>query len=307
MRNKIIEYQKVYKSIINDLSNNSNVLGVTVFGSMVAGDVWEDSDIDLFVILNEVGDGIKDIYGEKSGISIHLKIMSKDEFLNFTDNNIGGSTIHRKFISSKLVVCNDSDISDNFTRVKYYNDVDRERWNLVYLGSLLKDINSCKKYIHNGKLYSPFTMLLNAIDNFSKLYLNYNGYLISKSSISILINLNDDCEILINNLMKDINHENIDNIIRYIEEFLNKNISSCCNVLLDFLCENLEGISSREMKYSELFKGFDIEFEEILGELFKRGIVEKNTREYKSISGQALVDEKIYKINLKQELDYGKI
>ena len=80
MRNKIIEYQKVYKSIINDLSNNSNVLGVTVFGSMVAGDVWEDSDIDLFVILNEVGDGIKDIYGEKSGISIHLKIISKEPF-----------------------------------------------------------------------------------------------------------------------------------------------------------------------------------------------------------------------------------
>lgn len=298
MRKKIIEYQKAYNSIIQSLKSNDSVLGVTVFGSMVTGDIWEDSDIDLFVIVNEATKGILDVYGEENNIPVHLKILSKDEFLNLTKNHIGGSTIHRKFISSKLVIAKDSDITNRFTYIKSYTDSEREKWNLAYLGKVLKDINSFKKCMHNGKIYSLFMTMMNTMDNFSRLYLNFNGYLVSKNSMSNLVNLNDECEVLVSNLMKEATKENMTALLDYMEIFLNENLTKCCNSLLDYLCENQAWLSSQEIKKSEFFKGFNIEVEEILGELEKINVVEKSHRDYKSLLGQTIIKEKVYKIKV---------
>lgn len=299
VKEKIVNYQKAYNAIIDSLRDNDSVIGVTVFGSIVTGDIWEDSDIDLFVIVKDNTEGIYDIYGEENNIPIHLKLLSKEEFINLSKNNTGGSTIHRKFISSKLVISKDSDITDKFTYIKYYTDNDREKWNLVYLGKLLKGMNACKKYMHNGKGYSLFMASISAIDNFSRLYLNFNGYLVSKNSTSNLINLNDDCEILFNNIMKEASEDNIKSLLDYIEVFLNENITKCCNILLDYLCENQIWLSSQEIKKSEFFKAFNIEVEEILGELEKINIVEKNYRDYTSSSNQVIIREKVYKIKTK--------
>ena len=52
-----------------------------VFGSMVTGDLWEESDIDLFVVLNKNMDEIKNIYTEEKGIAVHIKLMSKEKFI----------------------------------------------------------------------------------------------------------------------------------------------------------------------------------------------------------------------------------
>lgn len=53
MNDNIIKYQTAFNNVINRLRNNESVLAVMVFGSMVTGDLWEESDIDLFVVTNE--------------------------------------------------------------------------------------------------------------------------------------------------------------------------------------------------------------------------------------------------------------
>lgn len=294
MSKKIVEYQRAFNSIIDTLNKNENVVGVTVFGSILTGDIWEDSDIDLFVIVNEEFKGMKDVYGQDDEIHVHIKLLSINEFLNLTKHYVGGSTLHRKFISSKLIISKSRVITDKFTMVKYYTDFDRERWNLVYLGKLLKDISGCKKFTHNEKFYSAFPMLIDSIDNFSKLYLNFNGYLVSKSSISMLVNLNDEFEKLLNEFVAKANRENLEKIIIYIENYLNKNIRMICKILIDYLCENQIYLSSQEIKRSETFRGFNIEMEEILGELSKKKITEKSIRPYNSILGEKIIDERVY-------------
>lgn len=294
MSKKIVEYQRAFNSIIDTLNKNQNVVAVTVFGSILTGDIWEDSDIDLFVIVNEEFKGVKDIYGQDDEIYVHVKLLSINEFLDLTKHYVGGSTLHRKFISSKLIISKSRQITDKFTMVKYYTDFDRERWNLVYLGKLLKDISGCKKFIHNEKFYSAFPMLIDAIDNFSKLYLNFNGYLVSKSSISMLVNLNDEFEKLFNEFVAKANRENLEKIISYIENYLNKNIRMICKILIDYLCENQVYLSSQEIKNSETFKGFNIEMEEILEELSKKRITERNIRPYNSILGEKIIDERVF-------------
>ena len=91
MKKEVLEYQKAYKGIIKDLENNKNVLGVTVFGSLITGDIWEGSDIDMFVIVDEMKDNKKDFFGMKHGIEVHMRMLSKENFINFKENYTGGS------------------------------------------------------------------------------------------------------------------------------------------------------------------------------------------------------------------------
>ncbi len=53
MNDNIIKYQTAFNNVVDRLKNNESVLAVMVFGSMVTGDLWEESDIDLFVVMNE--------------------------------------------------------------------------------------------------------------------------------------------------------------------------------------------------------------------------------------------------------------
>ncbi len=62
MNDNIIKYQTAFNNVIDRLKNNESVLAVMVFGSMVTGDLWEESDIDLFVVINEDIKVEKNIY-----------------------------------------------------------------------------------------------------------------------------------------------------------------------------------------------------------------------------------------------------
>ncbi|HCW72670.1 MAG TPA: hypothetical protein DHM90_01500, partial [Clostridiaceae bacterium] len=62
MRNLIIEYQKVYQQVTQTMSETKDILASFVFGSMVTGDLWENSDIDFFVIYSGDEKGIRNVY-----------------------------------------------------------------------------------------------------------------------------------------------------------------------------------------------------------------------------------------------------
>ncbi|CAM3666575.1 TPA: nucleotidyltransferase domain-containing protein [Clostridium perfringens] len=292
----ILKYQNSFKSVINDLQKNEDVIGVTAFGSIINGDIWEGSDIDLFVIVNGDFKGVKDVYGEELGVSLHLKIVSKKFLVNFCQEEITGSTIHRKFISSKLIFCKDQEISDKFTSIKYYTDAHSEKWNLVYLSELLQDMNLYKKCIHNEHFYAAFEALMYSVDSFSRLYLNFNGYLITKSSTGMLMKLDENFEKMVNGIFKAADKQALEYVHFYIESFLERNIRGIIRALVDFMKKQKDYLSSEEIKKSEEFQGFKIDFEELLGYLYKKNIVKKSGREKFSPCGQKLITEKVYLI-----------
>lgn len=299
MAKLILKYQKAFNSIISKLQDNEEVLGVMVLGSMVTGDLWEESDIDLFVIVNEEINGIKNIYTEENGIAVHIKLLSKDGFLNFYEKNINDSLVNRVFISSKLVFSKDSDVTNRFNSLKYYLDIDREKWNLVYLGALIKDVSVCKKYFINNGIYTAYSLAIRCIEDFAKLYVNHSGYMVSKDAATVASSLNNNFKEVIDGLI----HKNgdcevlIPKVIKFIEEYIEKNIKNCCVVLLKYLKEKQCALSSEELKNDSFFQEFDIPMEDILNELYRRNIIKKDFREFRLNCGKTLIIENAYSYN----------
>lgn len=294
MAKSIIDYQKAYKEITESLKKNTNIYAIFVFGSMVSGDLWEGSDIDLFVIYKDDFDHIRDVYTEIVNIPIHIRFLSKDKFINDYKKPGKREKIKASLILSKMIYCIDDEIKDLYEKTIYIIEEDKGRLNLVYLGSFLKQVGVCKKYLNNGNKLTTHELLLKSLNSFSMLYLSINGYTVSKDSLSMACNLNDNLSLKVNKFLKEENNENIIDIIEYMEKYLENNLEKAGKEILDFLKKEKKSLSSFEIKQDDYFKNFKIELEEILNLLYENNFLIKEKRELRDFNDNFLAKENIY-------------
>ena len=296
--NLVVRYQKAFAKVINRLKAKDSVLAVMVFGSMVTGDIWEESDIDLFVITKDEPNMIKNIYTEEKAVPIHMKLMSKEVFLQLHENDLRGGFIHRIFASSKLVFSKDASVTNRYNDGRYYPDMDRERWNVVYLGNVLKLLGGCKKYLMSGRQLSAYSICIACVEEYAKLYINFSGHMISNDAMSMCMNLDSEFKRCIENLFdKSKSMEaSIEDIITFITFQVDIHIKNMANFLIKHLEDSKKKLSAEDIKADGMFKGLDVEIEEILSELSKKNIIKKDFRDHRHISGEILVKEKVYYI-----------
>lgn len=298
MEKTILQYQKAYIATVDKLKSNKSVLAIMVFGSMISGDLWDGSDIDFFVIIDEELKFIKNIYTEENEIPVHIKLVGKNKFLMLNENDLKGGFFHRIFASSKLVFSNDMEITARYDSGRYYPDIDRKKWNMVYLGNAIKSMDTCKKNLTSGSIYTAYCEIFKCIDEFSKLYVNYSGYMINKDAVSMLTNADGNFKKCIDGLLFE--KENIDEAIKstvdYIEKMIDSNIKEISDVLIDYMRKKDCFLSEEDINNDPLFSGFDINSEQILNKLWQLNIIKKKSREYKLKNNVSLLNENVYYI-----------
>lgn len=295
MAKSIIDYQNAYKEITETLKKNDNILSIFIFGSMVSGDLWEGSNIDLFVIYKEDFDEIRDIYSEVLDIPIHIKFISKELFKKYYNGAGKREVIKNSLIASKMIYSIDDEINDLYQKIIYMIDSDKGRLNLVYLGNFFKEIGICKKYISKGSIYTAHELLLRALNNFSMLFLSVNGYTVSKDSLTMACNLNDVLNEKVKNLLyKEVTDKTIKDILEYMENYLEYNIEKASKDLIDFIKNENRPLSSYDIKINPYFKNYKIKIEEVLKVLCENNIILKERREFRDSKGNFLAMENVY-------------
>ena len=297
MEKSIAQYQKAFNNLMDSLKANESVLAVMVFGSMVTGDLWEESDIDLFVILDKKMTEIRNIYTEEKEVPVHIKLMSKNKFMQlYEEDFLRGGFLHRIFASCRLVFSKDMEITTKYDSGRYYPDLDRKRWNMAYLGNVLKNIGVCKKYLYNNGVYTAYSAAVKCTEDFSKLYVNFYGYMISKDAMSMAMNLNDNFGKCVDNLFfnkTDIN-KSIEEMVTYIQNSIDESLRDICDLLISYMKEKDCFLSAEDIKRDKLFQSYDIALEEVLNRLWEKNIIKKENRDYKTEDGKSLFKENVY-------------
>ena len=295
MAKSVVDYQNAYMEITEILKKNTNIISIFVFGSMVSGDLWEGSNIDLFAIYNDDFDEIRDVYSEVLDIPIHIKFISKNSFKKYYNEAGKRDVIKNSLMSSKMIYSIDNEITELYQKIIYMIDSDKGRLNLVYLGNFFKDAGICKKYLSKGSRYTAHELLIRALNNFSMLYLSINGYTVSKDSLTMACNLNDTLnDKVINLLYKEVSDESIKDLLKYMENYLEYNIEKASKEIIDFIKKEDKPLSAYEITNNQYFKNFKIKVEEILKVLYKNNIIIKEKREFRDSKGSLLALENVY-------------
>ncbi|MGH4050275.1 MAG: nucleotidyltransferase domain-containing protein [Clostridium sp.] len=295
MTKTILQYQNAFNSVLDRIKIDESVLAVMVFGSMVTGDLWEESDIDFFVIVDKNFEKIRDIYAQEKDVPVHIKLMGKEKFIQLYSDNLRGGYIHRIFASSKLMFSKDMDITIMYDGGRFFPDIDRERWGMYFLGKLLKDIGVCKKYLSSDGIYTAYSTAIMCIEKYSRLFVNSSGYMISKDVMTMALNLNDSFKVCVDKLFFESKTvETIQETIIYLEDSINSSIKSNCALLLNYMREKDTFLSAEQIMAEDLFKNFNIEMEEILNKMWERDIIKKESREFKIDEDKILFKQNVY-------------
>lgn len=297
MKSIIIEYQKAFNDIMEEFKRNKNVSAVFTFGSMVSGDIWEESDIDFFVVYKNEFHEVRDIYSEVNGVPIHAKLLSKEKFMDSYENE-GNKGISKSILKfSKIVFSRDKEINSVYNRAIYGRDEYTHRENLEYLSKVIKEVNICKKYIQIDRMYTAYEVMIRSLDSFSKLYLSLNGYTISKDSIRMAVNLNDSFKSIIDErLFNGINKEDIVEIVSYIERYIEDSILAASKIILDILGDSSEYLSASEIIKDFKIAGSKIKLEQILKKLLSKGIIKKMSKKVIDKDDNIIINENVYGI-----------
>ena len=304
MAKSVLELQNAFQLTLKKLKDNNKVLAIFTYGSIISGDVWKESDIDLFVIYDGEFNKIRQIYSKVLDVQINIRVLSKEEFLKACEGEEQDDYIKNVIMISRLAFSKDKEIIEFYNKFKYSFNSDRERYNLIYLGNFLKDFKVCKKYLELGRLNTSYEVLIRALDSFSKLFLNLNGYLVTKDSLTMATNLNDEFSKVINELfLGSLSKDLIKRIIDYIDNYLSENIKEASKMLLNYLEEKEKFISSYEIIEEKKFHKIKVEV--ILRELTKRGLVIEDKRLLKDSNNNNILEEIVYAKKLIKRGIYG--
>lgn len=287
-------YQKAYNEVEKKLKNNSQVIAIVVYGSIITGDIWEDSDIDFIVITKE--QNVTDnIFTRSSGVSIHIYYVSKNIFINSYQKMLKGGTFHKAFFTGKLVYCVDDEIKDIHDMARFYGDKDRNARNIEIMCHILNSLHYTKKYLATGKIETSYQWCVEAVSNYARLLMNLKGHITDKDILSFAVSIDDEIEKLFEILngsqkLKD----KISMVIEIIENYININIEDISDQLIKFLKNKNRMYSVEEIKNIDEFKQIDGDLNLLLVRLSRMKIIKEGTRPYTSYGDEYLIDEIVY-------------
>ncbi|KMT21247.1 nucleotidyltransferase domain-containing protein [Clostridium cylindrosporum] len=293
---KIREYQKAYEKALQSFRGCSHTLAVIVYGSIVNGDIWQESDIDFIVVTSEK-DKMEILYTKAYGIYMHIKYISKEKFINNFESIVKGGTFHKAFSSGKLVYCNDCSIEELFHSTRFYSDRDRKIRNIDILSEMLNLMHYAKKFYFTKKYETAYELTLLVFKNFARLNMNLSGYITDKDVISIAINMNSSIENLFKTLVYDGDLEDrIITTLKYIESFIEKNIAEITEPIVEFIKNSKEACSVMDIQESKEFNCINKDLSLVIHEMAKNKVVWENTRDYKTQNGEFLIHEIVYSV-----------
>ena len=295
MAKSVEQLQNSFEKVVNKLRRNKKVLAAFAFGSIVNGDIWDGSDIDLLVVyLNEFNQ-IRDLYSESLEVPVHIRFISKDVFIKLCENNSDEEHLNSTLSNSKAVFSKDSQLLLIFNNSRYLSNNDDKRTKLVYLGNTIKDLSLCKKYYQTHSPYTCFEILVRALGSFSELYLNLNKYAVTKDAFKMVVNINEQFKSIVDNLFfKKAGDNAITCAIKYITDYIDSNLLISTELLLDVLSENDKPVSSFELVKNPKLQGLNINFEDILEILSKNKIIIKEKRSFYDSEGILIFRENVY-------------
>lgn len=292
----IRKYQEAYERIVGELKANSQIAAIVVYGSIISGDIWDESDIDVLAITRESGK-FESIYTKVSGIQVHINYVSRDSFIDSYKNLLKGGSFHKAFFTGKLVYSSDRDLDDIYLSTRFYGDKDRNIRNVEFLANLLNSMHYTKKYLSTGKLETSYQWCVEMLTSYSRLLMNIEGHITDKDILSYAVSMKDE----VKHLFSILTGENpigqrVQEILDYIKRFLQVNLKTISIPVIDFLNERKRPVSLEDIKSSKVFKQIDADLNLLLSELCKNKIIYEGTRKYTSYGDEYLVNEIVYYI-----------
>lgn len=188
------KYEVALEAFVKKIEEDSNIIAAFTYGSIVSGNLWEKSDIDIWLISKE---NSKKIYNQYSlivdSIDFQVELYSRNHFFELVDSPQGQSFFRTVLLQSKLIYSKDQAIENLFNEEHNLGNRDKEESLLkaaIYGVICVKKIEKFLKL--NENILLAFSIMLRLVKNLANIEVAYNNQYPCREVENQALNLNYD-------------------------------------------------------------------------------------------------------------------
>ncbi|RED55139.1 hypothetical protein [Cohnella lupini] len=154
-------FREALRQFIDKVQQDEQVIAAVLLGSLSYDQVWEKSDIDLKLIVQDQKLNSDYMTFVENEVPINASIQTRNEFKRWIERSISGSFDQSMLARSTLLFAKDASITDYFEQIRYVGDRDRQL-QLQRLGCFtLSLLAKAEKwmYVKEDAVYSAFWVI----------------------------------------------------------------------------------------------------------------------------------------------------
>jgi hypothetical protein len=243
-------FNSTLDEFIERAKQDSNIIAAILFGSLVTGSVWKESDIDLILISKDASRPYKLFWLADGDVLIQAGITSRQFFRQTVERALTSSQMFHILSTGKTLFSKDA------TLTKYIEDAHKigERDKKIQLMRLAMyipgDLSKVKKslVVYDDYLMA-FRFLMHAIENVARVDLVLNDRIPGREFLQQALECNPSLfkKIYSDMLKQGISKESVEEALQIITEYLEEKSLDLFSPVLDFISEEGGHVGSTEV------------------------------------------------------------
>ncbi|MCA1594966.1 MAG: nucleotidyltransferase domain-containing protein [Chloroflexi bacterium] len=234
-------YEEALESLVTRLKGDRTILAAILFGSLAYDEVWDKSDIDVYLISEDDKHAPRGGFCLlENGINIHAQVMTRSKFKSRLEGDLQGSFLHSSFARSRLLFSRDESIDRCYENVNHVGARDRELQLLSAGSAVLPALYKAEKWFWVKKdLEYSFVWILFCVDRLATIEVLSRAEVPGREVIQQAMNHN---AAFFKAVYTDLIHgpkteETIRQALELINQYLDERMDLLFKPILDYLAE----------------------------------------------------------------------
>ena len=232
------KYMQAVDDVIDVIKKDVNVIAIVVQGSLTNDVVWEKSDIDTTVVVRDQKIDVSEFCIDQDDISFNINVMERSKFVRMLERSTGASIGHSFYAKSEMMYTTDNSLKQMLEDSRAVGEKDVERSALFIAGDIVGLWEKCQKwlYIKEDYTYCKYYILKTA-EVIANLEICLNKESPSREAIQRAHVLNPELmeRFYYGPIKKELGKDELEELIKAIDEYLMKHIDVISREVLDFL------------------------------------------------------------------------
>jgi hypothetical protein len=186
-------YRDALAKLSAQLQEDRYVLAAIIGGSLSYDQVWERSDLDLFVITTDDLKAPKMVSLSADGINTHAMVYPRSKFKAGIQSAVRSSFFHSMFSKSTLLFSKDETLAELYNEINHVGKRDREMQTLSRLHGVLYALTKGEKWFRVKRDWNyTFFFLMKGMDDLAAVEVIRQGEIPTREVIAQALKLNPE-------------------------------------------------------------------------------------------------------------------
>ncbi|MDT8717477.1 helix-turn-helix transcriptional regulator [Clostridium sp. 19966] len=239
-------YMQAVETLCERLKGDSNVIAVILEGSLSYDQIWEKSDIDMEIVVNDNSKPNSSICMIEDDIYINANLMTRSEFRECMSKITRGSSAHSYFSLGTMVYCRDESVKEIFESIGAHGELgERDKSHAIMFRAfcIVNPLHKAEKWlkVKSDARYS-YIWLIEALKHMAAIEVLMNDNVPSREVILQALKYNNPIiqKLYIGLMDERKNGINIAQGIESIYEYLRKNLQVIFKPILSYFDKTSE-------------------------------------------------------------------